>query len=171
MLQVVEDDERVGEHQQGLGEAVGVGRGLGQALEVGGGVVGDVADGPAVEAGDALDGHGPVAGELLLDHLERVHRAVVFDGDAAVGGRQLRAGAEYLPRLRPDEAVAGHVLASLDAFEEKRVAPAGDLEEGGDRRLHVGQYLAVDGDEVTLAPHGADLFQRRVVHHCAPAPV
>ena len=86
VLQVVEDDEGVGEHEHGLGEAVGVGRGLGQALEVGGGVVGDVADGPAVEAGDALDGHGPVARKLALDDFERVHRAVVFDGDAAVGG-------------------------------------------------------------------------------------
>ena len=170
VLQVVEDDQRVGEHQQGLGQAVGVGRGLGQALEVGGGVVGDVADGPAVEAGDALDGHGPVARKLALDDFERVHRAVVFDGDAAVGsptirGSQTGARAEHLPRLRPDEAVAGDVLAPLDAFEEEGVAPAGDLEEGGDRRLHVGEYLAVDGDEVALAPHGADLLQRRVVHH------
>ena len=113
------------------GRPVGVGRGLGQALEVGGGVVGDVADGPAVEAGDALDGHGPVAGELALDDFERVNRAVVFDRYAAVGGSptirgsQTGAGTEHLSRLRPDEAVAGDVLAPLNAFEEEGVAPAG----------------------------------------------
>jgi hypothetical protein len=55
VAEVVEDEDGVGEHEQGLGEALGVGEGDGDArLEVAGGLVGEEADGAAGEAGDAV---------------------------------------------------------------------------------------------------------------------
>src|SRR3989304_4700110 len=73
-LEGVEHEDRVGEHEQGLGEALGVGGGDGDArLEVAGGLVGEEADGAAGEARQAvLPVRQLEPRELALDLQQRV---------------------------------------------------------------------------------------------------
>ena len=137
---VVEDQQRVREHQPGLRYAQRVRLRLRHALEVPDRLVADVADGAAVEARQAGRRDRAELGDLVLDHAQRV-AVLVVQRAHAVG-------------LRADERVAPHALAALDGFEQERVVAARDLEVGGDGRFEVGADLAVDRGEVALAGGG-----------------
>ena len=137
---VVEDQQRVREHQPGLGHAQRVRLRLRHALEVADRLVADVADGAAVEARQAGRRDRAELGDFVLDHAQRIAVLVMQRADAV--------------RLRADERVASHALAALDGLEQERVVAARDLEVGGDGRLEVGAHLAVDRGEVALAGGG-----------------
>ena len=108
VLEVVEDEERVGEHEDGFGQRQRVVGRRGQPLEVARRLVRQVADGAAVEARQA--GH--------RDDVEAPQ--LVFDLAAAGRRRCPRAGQDAI-RLRADEAVASQALAALDALQQERV--------------------------------------------------
>ena len=79
-LEVVEDEERVGEEEDRLREALRIGFRHRQLLVVTGDFVGQVADGAAMESRQPFDGHRIEAAHLLFDGDERV----------AVAGRSSR---------------------------------------------------------------------------------
>src|SRR5437868_12476209 len=72
-----------------------------QPFEVPGGLVAKVADGSAVESGDAYD----------RCRLLACHRGQRIEGIAVAEVER--------PRLEADERVAGQALATLDAFEQE----------------------------------------------------
>ena len=152
VLEVVEDEQRVYELEEHLGQAVGVAAGQRQALEVAHGLVADVADGAAVEGGQVGVGDQREAFELALDLVQRVDAGHGLIGD---GGSVDAVG------LGADEGVARGPVGALDRLEQERVVAALDLEEGGDGRFQVGEDLAIDGRQAALAGHGQapDLFQ------------
>ncbi len=160
VLQVVEYQDGVGEHEQGLGEGLRVGLGDGDArLEVAGDLVRQEADSAAGEAGQAvLDGSQAEPRQLPLDLQEGV-RALV--------GASVGAAAQDAVGLSADEAVAGQPLAPFDGLQEEGVVAAGHLEERRYGRLQVGGNIAVDGSQVGagLSRQGADGLQVRVVGH------
>ncbi len=160
VLEVVEDEDGVGEHEQGLGEGLRVGVGDGDArLEVAGDLVGEEADGAAGEAREAvLDGGQGEARELLFD---------LQQGVGALVGTGVGATAEDAVGLGADEAVAGQPLAALDGLEEEGVVATGDFEERRYGRLEVGGDVAVDGSQVgvPLRGQGADSLEVGVVVH------
>ena len=137
---VVEDQQRVGEHQPRLGQPEVVVLDGGQALEVRDRLVAEVANGAAVEQRQARDGDRLVAPELLLDDEQRV---------AVLVGERLDA-----VRLGADERVAPDLLAALDGLKQERVRPPRDLEVRRHGRLEVGADLTVDRDDVPLAGRG-----------------
>ena len=97
VLRVVEDERRIDEQEDRLGEALRVGIGHGRLLVVARTLVRHVADGAAVEAQQAFDGHGREAPQLVLDLQQRVAGRLVQRG--------VLAGAQHAIRLRADETV------------------------------------------------------------------
>ena len=161
VAEVVEDQDGVAEHKDGFGDGLGVGGGGRDAgLEVADGVVGQIADGAAVEAGEAVDRGQLVAGHFGLDQ----GQGVDFAGGLA------GAGGDYFVGVGADEAVAAHPLAALDAFQQVGVGAAGDFQVGGNRGFEVGVDGAADGGEVALPGHGLYLVEGGVVHRLAWPP-
>ena len=148
---MVEDQQRVHEHELRFWQSQRVALRGRQVFKPGGRLVREVADGAAGEAGQALDGYDLVLGQFLGDGLKGI-------------GAGPAAGADHLIRIGADEAVARQPLAALHALQQKRTPAVADLQEGRYRRLQVGDYLAVDGNEVALVPAALDLFQRRTIH-------
>jgi hypothetical protein len=99
--QVVEDDEGVGDGEEGLGDAEIVRRGVGELLQVAYGVVGEEADGAAYEGREVRQGRHALLAQDLGEPPERVgrrylaHPVGVHDGKDAipVGERPLRVEA------------------------------------------------------------------------------
>ena len=155
VAQVVEDKHRFREHEDRFGHALGVGgHGRHPRLEVPDGVVGQVADGPAVEDGQAADRDELVLAHLLFYQRQGVHLALGL----------ARAGMEHTVGVGADEAVAAQPLPAFDAFQQEGVRRPGYLEVGRDRSFQVGVDGAVDRHQVALARQGFDLFQSWVVH-------
>jgi len=161
VLEVVEDEDRVGEHEQRLGEGLGVGGGDGDArLEVARRLVGEEADGAAGEARQPIFDTGELEPrQLPLDLQQRVF---------ALTRRGVGAGAEDAVGLRADEAVAGEPLSALDGLQEEGVVAAGHLQERRYGRLQVCGDVAVHGRQVDAGLgclEGLDFGQRRCVDH------
>jgi hypothetical protein len=165
VLDVIEDEERVDEHEEGFRKAGGVRRRDRDArLEVADHVVGQEADSAAGEARQAgarfrvLRVREVVPRHLLLDLDQRI------DAVCRVG---VRAAAVDAVRLRADEAVAGQPLAALHRLQQERMLPARHLEERRDGRLQVGRHVAEDRYEIVVASFGyfEDLFQCWLVVH------
>ena len=122
VAQVVEDQQRVGEHEHGVGKPQVVPGTPRQPLHVADHVVGEVADGATLEAGKT--GHGDRS-ELGQQPAQRLQRVTVGEplgpgvappqGDGAVLGAQDRV------RVGPEEGIAGPVLAALHGLQQERV--------------------------------------------------
>ena len=72
VAQVVEDEQRVGEHEYGVGQPKVVVRRRRQPLHVTNHVVREVADGTALEAGQARHGHRGKLAQQPAQRLERI---------------------------------------------------------------------------------------------------
>jgi len=158
---VVEDEETLGEEQAGVRQPEVVGGALGQPLEGTRHLVADVADGAAREARQAGDGHGAVLREQPPERLERVvHRVAHRRAARRLDLERAPAAAPDARRLGAEETVAPPLLAALDALQEEAVRPAMYLQERRHRRLQVGQDLAADGDQVSLARERREVAAR-----------
>ena len=155
---VVEDEERLGEHEYRFGQPERVLLRRRQSLEVIDRLVGEEADRAAVEAAHLRHVDDLVAGQRLLDRLQRVYRAVGTS----------RPGRDDVVGLGADEAVARETLAALHALQQERVRPARHLEVGRHRRVEVGADLAVDGQQVALACQLLGFFQCWPIHLAFP---
>ncbi len=147
LLDVVEGEDLVEEHQAGVGEAQVVGGVDGQALDLADDVVGKKADGSGGEGWQALHAGGLVSVEGVAQQGEDVagdfaRLAVLGDLDLVAVGDDAAAGADA------DVGVAAEVLAAFDGFEEEALGfGRGETEEGGDGRFEVGGERAVERDE------------------------
>ena len=150
VLEVVEDKERVREHEDRLRQALRVGRGRRKPLEVTRRLVRQVADRAAVEPRQARQRYDAEASQLPFDLSQRVARAS-------------RRTAQHSIRLRADEAVASQALSPLDAFEQERVLPARDLQIGRNRRFQVRRHLPEDGQQVAPSSQRSRLLQAGLV--------
>src|SRR5439155_2092584 len=114
-----------------------------------------VADGAAVKARDAFDRRRLLAG----------HVAQRFEW-VALGQLQRT-------RLEADEGVAREALPSLHALEkETRLSGRAEEAVGAHRREHVGQDLAIDGDQPVRPGQGARFVARgSAVSHLVSFPL
>ena len=151
LLDVVECEHLVEEHEAGVGDAEFVDGERGQAFDLADDIVGKEADRAGRKGRQARQARGGVAAERLLEFREDValegpSLAGFFDGDVRP------AGDDLLVRLDADERVTADMLAALDGFQQEGLGLlGGDAQEGGDRRLQVRSDGAVDGDERVLA--------------------
>ena len=160
---VVEDDERVREHEQGVGDAERVGRGVSKGgLKLADGIVGEVADHAAGEGRKGGVWHGFERSHLALKGGEDVVGCgecagfVSFrDGDVFPirGEDPLRAGA--------DDGPAPALVGGFGGFEEEGVLGIAQLEVGGERRLEIGGKLGEHGHDVSLLGKGGECFEGR----------
>ena len=150
MLEVVEHDEHVGQHQRHVRQADGVGVGLAERLDGAHQVVGEEAHGAARERWRVGERRLAEGADLLFGQRVRV---------AAVAQRP----AHDLARAHPDEAEAPDALALLGGLQQERgelrVTPA-QLQKGADRRLEIVDEGVAQRDEVVLARQRTDLFER-----------
>jgi hypothetical protein len=151
VLEVVEGDDDVGEHQRHVGQADRVRVRAGEALDGAHAVVAEDADGAAGERrevgadGLAVLGHG-VGGE-------RVRVAAVAERPA-----------QHAARLVADERPAADGLPLLRRLQQEGGAGASQLEERGHRRLRVLDQRLGDRDQAVptlVAGEDADLVERR----------
>ena len=148
MLEVVEGDERVGQHERQVGQPEPVGVGLAQRLDRAHAVVAEEPHRAAREGRQA--GQRRLALALHLGGGERV-------GVAAVGQRPAHDPA----RAVADERPAAHALALLGRLQQERRTGAAQLEEGRDRGLAVLEEGVAHRDEVVLRGERAHLLERR----------
>ena len=144
IVQVVEHQQRVGHHHDGVGQVAVVGRRVGERLDRPHDVVAQIAHGAAGEARQPGHVHRRMPAEQAAQVLERGH--VGLDDAPAVAGGPARARApaiaEHLARIGRQEGVPGPALAALERLEQEAVRPAVELGEGGDRRVAVEHDLA-----------------------------
>jgi hypothetical protein len=151
VLEVVEHDEHVGQHQRHVGEPEDVGVGLGERrLDGAHEVVAEVADGAAGERGSAGEG--------------RLAQRRGAPGDGVRVARIAQRPAHHLARAHADERVAPDALALLGGLQQEgRVLrpPAAELQERRDRRLAVVDEGVAQRDEIVVARQLADLLEGR----------
>ena len=132
LLDVVEGEDLVEEHEAGVGELEVVGGVDGQALDLADDVVGEEADRAGGERRQALHAGGRVAVEGVAEQGEDVagngaRLAVLGDLDLVAVGDDAAAGANA------DVGVAAEVLAAFDRFEQEALG-LGRRRDGGRRR-------------------------------------
>src|SRR5262245_8393801 len=135
-----------------------------QALEGADGVVTQIADEPAGEARQPAHRHRSIALQHVMHRDERIADRA---GDKRAVRRAVVQHAVLAPqhalRRAAEKAVAGPLLAAFDALEQERIAAAVDLQERRDRRLEVGEDLAVDRHQIALRGQRAELVELRDV--------
>jgi hypothetical protein len=148
---VVEDDEGVGDGEEGLGHTQVVGRGGGELLQVADGVVGEEPDRAADEGreirerGDALLAHDP--GEPS-ERVGRRHLAHPIGVDHRVDAVAVR---ERPLRIESHKRVATEALGGLGALQQKDRVLLGEAQDGRDRGLQIPDELGVERDHVVGA--------------------
>ena len=147
LLDVVEGENLIEEHEAGVGHAEVVGGGLGQALDLADDVVRKKADGSGGKGRKAGNAGGRVSVEGVAEESEDVAgdaagAAVLGDFDGIAVRDNAAAGADA------DVGVAAEMLAAFDGFEEETLGlGSGDAEKGGDGGFEVGGEGAVERDE------------------------
>ena len=171
LADVVEHQDALHEHHADVGQREVVLRGDRQTLERPHGVVAEIADGAADEAGQTRKRH----------RAARTEQALQLD-QGVVGGASLHrpvrgfhldlvtADPQHTDGLGAEEAEPTPALPALHALEEEAVWAAMDLQERRDRRLQVGEDLPADRNEVTLLGEGVEILPGRPgVAHTRPA--
>ena len=147
LLDVVEGEDLVEEHEAGVGDVELVGGEGGEFFDEADDVVGEEADGSGGEGRQAGEAGGGVAGEGALEFFEDV----TLVGAGALpfpGGDGVAAGGHAFIGVDADEGVAADVLAAFYGFEEEGLGGVvGDAEEGGDGGFQVCGDGAENGDE------------------------
>jgi hypothetical protein len=150
VLQVIEGQQTRKEEQMGVGEIEIVGGAVGQALKQPHDVIREVADGAGGEGRQPAPGNRSVGTGQAAQFIKEVGGAALApaalaDFGDAVPEAELPVGADA------HEAVAGDLLATLDALEQERLT-AGPRQPqiGGDRGEQVGRDAQGDRDDVAL---------------------
>ena len=164
MLDVIERQDGVEDHERGL---IAVGRRLVQrhgALEPLGGVVVEIADGAADEARQLGHERRLELGHQPAQHVDE--RLAPAGLHAGLLHRRLRvAAAQDHERVLAEERVAADVLAALDALEQERVVGVlRDLQERRHRRQQVRHDLAPHRHERAAPRQLHELLERRCSH-------
>ncbi len=158
MLDVVEGEDFVEEHQAGVGHPEIVFGERGEAFDLADDVVGEEADGSGGEGREPGNAGGLVAVEGVFEQGEDV----AFKGCCLAGFGDLD---RFSPRddffvwADADEGVAAYAFAALDGLEHEAFRFAcGETEEGGDWGFEVGCEAAVDGDEGVSGGESLEVF-------------
>ena len=170
VLDVIEREHRVEQHEAGLVRAVGRRAEVAEhRLEPRRRAVAEIADRPAREARQLRHERRPEVGHQTPQRLDE--RPLALGRHAAAIHRRLAvARAQDEERILAEERVAPDVLAALDAFEEEGVVGVlGDLQERGHRRQEIGDDLLAHGDE-RAAPRQLLEFVKRGDFHRAQTP-
>ena len=138
MGDVVEDQQCFCHHKERFGQTEGVFSGRGQALETRGCFISEVTDSSAAKARQTLDRDYFVMRHFRRDRCERINRVT-------------GAGEDNLIWFGADEAVTPEPFPAFDALQQERITAEIYFEEGGNRRLEVGVYLAIHRQQVALA--------------------
>ena len=147
--QVVEDDDRVGQGEAGLGQPELVGHAGWAAARTSGRRRSPASPPPRRRSGAARAGPRPAAARTNAPSAAKgsasSRRSATMK--SAPSGRRistvLAAGPEHGAGAHPQEAVGGPLLAADHALEQEGIGPAAQAGEGGHRGQRVGQLLAV----------------------------
>ena len=163
---VVEDDERVGDHEDGVVHpAFRMGALRQPLLEVADHVIAEETHGPAAEARKPAHGDGPVPGEKLLQDRQGIAPVgELHEVAVAADLHLLGLHADDGQGVGAQEGVTAPLLAALDALQQEGVGALPDLQEGRHRRLLVGEDLPVDGDEIAAFGKFLEFVKRGLVH-------
>ena len=83
----------------------------------------------------------------------------------AIDDRPAATRPENQERILPQERIPRDLFASFDRLQQKRIVRVlGDLEEGRDRRQHVGDDLLVDRHERPALGQILEFVETRYVH-------
>ncbi len=149
--QVVEDHHLIGHHQQDVRGADPVRRAavFQPLFDVAHGVVAEIADQAAVEAGQLRQVRGVEALLEVFDERQGILGLGLFHHLAvAVQFDPLPEHLEYLPAGQADDRVAPPFLPPLNRFEQVRVGAAGQFQIGAQGRVEIRQDLTVYGDAI-----------------------
>ncbi len=164
MLDVIEDDQVVAEEQEHVGDFQLLLCGLRQALDESNGVVAEVADSAAGEAGQSRDLDGPALGQQAADRGKGIALAPFQLGAVACTDDELvSAGAQRQRGPHAEEAVAAHLLALLDGLQQEGRAAVSQLEIDRNGRFEIGGQLAENGDGIAAGRQLLYFLQRRTV--------
>ena len=168
--QIVDDDQRIGDHHHGVGEVERVRRGVGQALDGPHQVVAEVAHGAAREAGQPGNGHGGKLPHPLGEVSDRVvGLAGALPGGVPSPALDRRASvAPHLPGLGPEEGVASPALAAHQRLQEERERRPGHLHERRQRGISIQHHLAHERDHPALLRSRQE-FGAPIGHRGVPA--
>ncbi len=160
VLEMVEDEQHVGQHERHVRQPDGVGVRLAERLDRAHEVIAEVADRAAGERRHVRPRRLAVARDLLGRERVRIGR-LVTEGPA-----------HDLARAHADEAVAPDLLAALGGLEQEggsstppTLAPA-QLQERRDRGLGVVDEAVAQRDRVVPARQLADLVEARLDRQC-----
>ena len=163
---IVEDDQRVRDHEHGVVDIAMGTRALRQSLfEVTHHFIGEETHGPAAEARKPAHGDGPVPGEKILQDRQgiapvgQLHEVAV-----AADLHLLGLHANHGQGVGAQEGVAAPLLAALDALQQEGVGSLPDLQKGRHRRLLVGKDFPVDWDEIAAFREFLEFVKRGLVH-------
>ena len=148
VLEVVEDDQHVGEHQRQVGHADRVGVGLPERFDRAHEVIAEHAHRPS--------GEGRQVGQRRLVVARHGGR-----GDLVRVAGVPERPANHLAGPEADERVAAHALALIGRFQEERGPVLAQLEEGRHRRLAVVDERVAQRDQVVVAGQRPHLLQAR----------
>ncbi len=152
MLEMVEHDERIGEHQRHVGQPERVGPRLAERLDGAHEVIAEEADGATGERRAVLDRRLLEARDVLRGERIRV---------AAVGERPAEHGA----RAKADERPAPDALALICGLEQKRGLARrqrAQLQERRDGRLAILDEAVAQRDQVVRAGKRLSLLEARL---------
>ena len=176
-LQVVEDDDVLGDHQQDVRSAYGVRRGavLESPLHIAHTVIAEVAHQAAVKPRQPRRRRHPVAGLERLHKGQRVLDLRLFHQPPVRGHfNALAESLEHRAAGQADDGVAPPGLAPLGGFKQIRPGLAGQLQIGGKRGVQIGEdpqrhrhpVVAVGGQ--SIGGHGKGLSLVGVCPDAAP---
>ncbi len=162
---VVEDDERVGDEEDGIVGLNAPACSRGELFEVADHLVAEKPHGAPEKTRQTLPGDGSVTAEKLLQNTQGIspvraplHRTVFLDDDLVI------PHAEGRPQVRPEKAVPPPFLAPLHAFQQEKMGAVGQFHEGRDGGFHIGEDLPEDGDHVSLFCQVCERFKVRSIH-------
>ncbi len=160
---LVEDNQRVGQHEDGVGNAEFVLRWRGHGrFELAHGVVGEIADQTAAERRQVPVQHEPVAAHVALQGGEHVvFNRDFLDGGAFADGEFLAAGLDHPARAAADDRPSSALVGAFSALEQEGMTRVAHLEVRRQRRLEVRRKLGVNRDNIALFGQLAEGFERR----------
>src|SRR5580700_6531911 len=150
VLQVIESDDAVIEHQHGVVQADVVAQAFGELLDEADHVVGKIANGAGHERRQTRQAH---RAEAVHPRAKKRHRIALFPNDAVAALQHTSAAGvpkDFLG-IRAGKCVAGDFFAALHAFQQKGVARTlGQTEISADGSEQVRRKYLINRDKVAL---------------------
>ena len=171
VLDVVERQHRIEQHEPGIVGAVGAGAEIAQhRLEPRRRAVAEIADRAAREPRQLRHEGRPEIGHQVPQRVDE--RPIAFRrAAAALDRRAPLARPENQEGIFAEKRIPADVLAPFDALQQERVVRVlGDLQERGDRREQIGHDLLAHGHERAAPRQLLEFLKRRNFHRVQTPP-